>query len=210
MWSRNIRLRSRCASGPSLVIVAKTSLALGLTGLSTAVPAAEMKRLALATEFLYSVFCPARRGRLRRHSDGGAGCGACGVTCNHAPGGKGHRPLQLRGAAFDGWTRHGDGRRKPPGNNRAKASVRRGHRSIRARKYGPEAKNRRVWSAERRRAAAGSRKPACPARPSQMSLHGLASMTAAGICTAPFGAPPPRILGERRQAHPSPDQNTGR
>src|SRR5829696_3235127 len=41
----------------------------------------------------------------------------------HRPGGKGHRPRQLCGAAFDGWTRCGEGRRKPPGTNRAQAPI---------------------------------------------------------------------------------------
>jgi large subunit ribosomal protein L36 len=45
----------------------------------------------------------------------------------------------------------------------------------------------------------GSRKPSACARPSQTSLHGVAGITAVGLHTAPFGAPPPRICRGHRK-----------
>ena len=45
-----------------------------------------------------------------------SGCGACGCVSQTCPrGGSGSRPRQLRGAAFNGWTRCGRKRRKPSG-----------------------------------------------------------------------------------------------
>ena len=52
-----------------------------------------------------------------RRRAGGAGCGArAGVSHTPVREASGNRPLQLRGAAFDGWTGKDERGRKPAGS----------------------------------------------------------------------------------------------
>jgi hypothetical protein len=72
------------------------------------------------TIYLYCVFIPITpltEGAVMRRRAGGAGCGArAGVSHTPVREASGNRPLQLRGAAFDGWTGKDERGRKPAGS----------------------------------------------------------------------------------------------
>ena len=130
----------------------------------------------------------------------------------------GHRPRQLCGAAFNGWTRCG--------RRAAKADWIR--QCLRTRKHGPERQKSPRWSADRRGiltqiSLRNLRRLDCVAdvhaeafRFAQCAQACLRRVTCR--CAVRRSAPSdnfpgddsPGPLGKGRQAHPSPDQNTGR
>jgi hypothetical protein len=95
----------------------------------------------------------------------------------------GHRPRQLCGAAFNGWTWADERWRKPAGSWR---------KPVRPRKHGPERQKSPRWSAERR------------ARRSQDARRARKR----GVVGAPLGAPLPRALARRKRKTGAPRRLT--
>jgi hypothetical protein len=147
------------------------------------------------TALLYSPFHPARRGRLRRRSKGGADAAPARclasivrearvtVRSNYV----GLPSMAGRGAAKGGESRPGAIERKRPMGDIARSVP--GSTVPR-----PKIAARGAPRGERR--AAGSRTPACQARPMQESLLRRQADCGGIYQAAPFGAPPPRIEGQ--------------
>jgi len=127
---------------------------------------------------------------MRRHASG-ARRGARGCASHaHLREASGSRPLQLRGAAFDGWTGTGEGRRKLP---------RWGGRRVLRLVPGSTAPGTEIAAVERREARRTDRK-VCPAPQGADEWRKLRTLVCAGaeMLKRLPGAPLPSFYGEAK------------
>ena len=146
-------------------------------------------------------------GVFRRHTEGGAGCGARARSSHlRSREALGSRPAPLRGSAFSGWTGREEGRRKLPGPEGSDPSPRNGRTALGTEIAAGGAPGGAFprSQGERERLASvpgGSPPPRRPRKPPRFPA----------LCSPCFVGTTPRTpAGEASQAPPGPSQTTGR